>query len=304
MHYSATDATGRQGVALTDLAVTTKLGWIFREMPTSDYGIDAQVELIDEDKTVTGQLLALQIKSGASFFRERNDTQIIFRPDEKHVSYWLRHQLPVLVVLVDPASATCYWQHVSEATLERTRSSGWKLAVPTSQTLSGETREQLTAIARADLYTARLRRLQLATPLMRLLMSGADMRLEVQEWVNKVWGKGSATLIAIAPDGEETRYDWPLLVLGSEPYSTVLPRLFPWATLTVDEDFYDRALELDPSDQAYLSDAIYPYTGAANGEVMFWRLRLTLNDLGRGLLAVDEHCADVDGWWALPPLRS
>jgi hypothetical protein len=37
MRYSATDATGRQGVALTDLAVTTKLGWIFREMPTSGW---------------------------------------------------------------------------------------------------------------------------------------------------------------------------------------------------------------------------------------------------------------------------
>ena len=44
-------------------------GYIFREQPISDYGIDAQIELIDEE-TVTGKLVALQIKSGASWFVE------------------------------------------------------------------------------------------------------------------------------------------------------------------------------------------------------------------------------------------
>ena len=51
------------------LAVEAELGWLFREQPTEDYGIDAQVEVVDGE-AVRGKLLALQIKSGLSLFRE------------------------------------------------------------------------------------------------------------------------------------------------------------------------------------------------------------------------------------------
>ena len=40
-----------------------KMGWLFREQPISDFGIDAHAEPTSDDWP-TGQLIALQIKSG------------------------------------------------------------------------------------------------------------------------------------------------------------------------------------------------------------------------------------------------
>lgn len=58
-----TDSVNRQGVALVELRVTRHYGWIVRDQPTSDYGIDAHVE-IREYGLPTGRLLGLQIKTG------------------------------------------------------------------------------------------------------------------------------------------------------------------------------------------------------------------------------------------------
>lgn len=63
---------GSEGVTHTQLAVQDELGWLFREQPTEDYGIDAHVEIV-EHEDVRGRLLALQIKSGESWFRETTE---------------------------------------------------------------------------------------------------------------------------------------------------------------------------------------------------------------------------------------
>lgn len=51
------------------MVLETQLRWLFREQPTEDYGIDAHTEVVDGEE-VTGRLLALQIKSGSSWFNE------------------------------------------------------------------------------------------------------------------------------------------------------------------------------------------------------------------------------------------
>lgn len=53
----------------TQSAIQDELGWPFREQPTEDYGIDAHAEVVDGED-VRRRLLALQIKSGMSWFRE------------------------------------------------------------------------------------------------------------------------------------------------------------------------------------------------------------------------------------------
>ena len=65
MQREESDNTGRVGVYAVALAIEKSLGWILREQPTSDHGIDAHVEIVDE-RDVTGRLIALQIKSGKS----------------------------------------------------------------------------------------------------------------------------------------------------------------------------------------------------------------------------------------------
>lgn len=97
------------GVTLTKLAVEKALGWLFREQLTEDYGIDAHVEIV-EGEAVSGKLLALQIKSGPSWFSQPGPGGWWFRPDADHVQYWTNHSLPVAVVLVHPGTERCHWQ--------------------------------------------------------------------------------------------------------------------------------------------------------------------------------------------------
>lgn len=125
--WSPSDAQERQGVAITD-QIIAKIGHIFRKQDTNDVGIDAHVELVDEKShDVTGQLVALQIKGGPSFFKEATPDAFIFRGEMKHLDYWLNHSLPVFLVLVDTAKHRAFWQEISPVTTERL-DKGWKVA--------------------------------------------------------------------------------------------------------------------------------------------------------------------------------
>jgi hypothetical protein len=132
--YNPSDAQERQGVAIAELLIS-KSGHIFREQEANDVGIDAHIELVDvKTHGATGQLIALQIKSGSSFFQEFNDDAVTFRGKLQHLDYWLNHSLPVFLVLVDTEKQKAYWQEISRATIERLEK-GWKVAVPFIQKL-------------------------------------------------------------------------------------------------------------------------------------------------------------------------
>jgi len=120
----------RIGVSFVQLAFE-HLGYIFREQPVSDYGIDAHVEIV-RDAKATGQLIALQIKSGPSWFEEKSENGIFFRGDLEHLQYWLDHSLPVVVVLYSPDDEIAYWQVVNTDTII-VMGKGWKLEVPFDQ---------------------------------------------------------------------------------------------------------------------------------------------------------------------------
>ena len=48
--------------------IINQMGMIFREQPVDDYGIDAQIEIV-ENKFATVKLIAVQIKSCNSYFK-------------------------------------------------------------------------------------------------------------------------------------------------------------------------------------------------------------------------------------------
>ena len=61
--------TERLGVNETDRIVTKYLGWIFREQPIVDVGLDAIVEQ-SENGNPMGRFIAVQIKSGKANFHD------------------------------------------------------------------------------------------------------------------------------------------------------------------------------------------------------------------------------------------
>jgi hypothetical protein len=69
------DNTERSGVNAVEAIFLNEFKWAFREQAVSDYGIDAIVEEKDGDRP-TGKLIALQIKSGESYFKKRRGNYV------------------------------------------------------------------------------------------------------------------------------------------------------------------------------------------------------------------------------------
>jgi len=140
--YSPTERLGVNAVERFFL----ELEWIFREQHTTDVGIDAQVEIC-EAGVPTGRTIALQIKSGVSYFKEENASGYVFRGSLTHLDYWLKHSLPVVLVLYDHARKHAWWCWVNEAAGLTRLEKGWTVCVPKSQKLNMEAKPALKLLA-------------------------------------------------------------------------------------------------------------------------------------------------------------
>jgi hypothetical protein len=145
MAYTPTE---RLGIYATGFLVNEKFGWIFREQPIEDWGIDAQIEVVDGGKP-TGRLIAAQIKSGESWFNEELEDGFVYRGVQRHLEYWRCHSLPVVLILYNPKSRIAYWQVVHDEDVECT-GSGWKILVPKCRQLEKATAGELRKIALPD----------------------------------------------------------------------------------------------------------------------------------------------------------
>lgn len=145
MYLDPTAQVGQSGVDVAAKAFRKEIGWIFRNQPTDDFGIDAHAEVVHDDGLVSGRLIGMQIKAGNSSFDEPTEGGWVFRSDSKHLSYWLGHALPVIVVLVDD-ELNAYWQAVRTDTVRETKK-GFALTVPRSQSLGASAKDALLEVA-------------------------------------------------------------------------------------------------------------------------------------------------------------
>src|SRR5258708_29082347 len=126
----------RIGVNAVEAIFLNDFGWLFREQTVSDYGIDAQVEVVENNEP-TGKLIALQIKTGASYFRPKGD-DFVFYGELRHLEYWTRHSLPMFLVLHDPEKKLTLWQKV-ERPLAHVTDKGWAILAPAGNVLNTST---------------------------------------------------------------------------------------------------------------------------------------------------------------------
>lgn len=147
MKVANTEFTGRLGATIIQELFLGEFGWIPREILVSDIGADFYVEVVTEGHT-TGRHLGVQAKSGPSMFTEPSDDGWWFRFDDNHYQYWLHHDFPVIVVLVNLQMRQAYWQAVTTDTVTST-GEGWKLEVPATQVLDSGSQDSLAALADA-----------------------------------------------------------------------------------------------------------------------------------------------------------
>jgi hypothetical protein len=98
--------TEREGVLAVSMQLN-RLGFIFRETPNADVGIDGQIEYVSNGEA-PGRLAAAQIKSGASYLRDKGG-HWAFYPESKHKAYWECFPIPVYLFLHDPESHLTYY---------------------------------------------------------------------------------------------------------------------------------------------------------------------------------------------------
>lgn len=175
--------TDRDGVNAVEGIFLRQLKWIFREQTISDWGIDVEVTNGEEP---TGRLLALQIKSGASYFRKRGENYVYYGEDG-HLRYWQSHSLPVAIILHNPETGLTLWQRVEEEAIEYGRSGRWSIDIPRSQVLNADAAEALKKGV-SDITASRKLRLTLDLPMMREFASKQEVYFSIDEWVNKTLG--------------------------------------------------------------------------------------------------------------------
>ena len=130
--------TGEAGVNAVSTVVNDKMKWIFRRVHLEhDFGIDGYIDIVREDGGVTGQSIAVQIKSGQSFFKEKTPNGFVFRGEEKHLNYYMNLPVPVLMILHDDVTHQCYWEQFDVRKTEPT-SRGWKFNISKNSLLSEE----------------------------------------------------------------------------------------------------------------------------------------------------------------------
>jgi Domain of unknown function (DUF4365) len=139
-------AEGELGVAIFATAVRQALGWEFRRTPQEvDYGVDGYLDLVSEGGDVTGKSIAVQIKSGRSYFQFSGDDWV-YRGERKHINYYTNLGVPLILVLVDTESHQIWWRRFSAYETDG-NPSGWTIRIPKSNLLHVQSRSELAQVA-------------------------------------------------------------------------------------------------------------------------------------------------------------
>lgn len=138
--------TEREGVSAVQSIVYRELKWVFREQTVDDFGIDAEIEVANQ-RYPTGKMIAVQIKSGSSYFISTTEEGVIYRFDEKHKNYWLKHTLPVIILLYHPVSLECIWEVIANYTIKQVSDKGYKIVIPKENQFGVSTKTKLLILA-------------------------------------------------------------------------------------------------------------------------------------------------------------
>jgi len=264
---TSTDNTAQTGVNAVE-SIFLSMKWLFRRQLESDFGIDAHVEVVDDDDKPTGQLIALQIKSGPSYFKKRGD-DYVFRGEKKHLDYWEKHCLPVLLVLHNPDDDMTLWQRVERHLVAEGTNDTWSIVMPKWQTLEAKSADAiLNRLPRSDPESDRRNRMMLDIELIRRVDEEGSAFVTIDDWVNKSLNFRGASVSFEEYDAEPA-YAVAFYKPAHNP-SQVFDWLFPW-------------LEFEYLDMP--EDAIA-------GEVVAHIFEVKLNALGKAFLMLEDYYVD------------
>jgi hypothetical protein len=307
------------------------LGWLFRDLPAIDFGIDAQIEMtelqVDQRLVATGRILSVQVKTGPSYFQNDDGDSWSVYIRKATVNYWRNHSVPVLLVLVDVEKECAFWVRGDAADHQETEKS-FRIRVPKEQRLDSSAIEELARLAQHSTEEGRyLARLQADLPLMAAAVEGTSVVLDVMHWHNKSSGRMDFWLgvrsdeVSLSPQAGLIPFSSGTLIGTSADPLDAASMVAPWADAGVDAEFEDAVAEdlyqeylaecgtWDSEDQVYVDSrgdfdgwrarrrevgsGLSPYY--QDGEVSCYRLLLSPNGLATGYVTVQRFVSESTG---------
>ena len=219
------DPTERLGVNAVADIVTKDLEWIWREQLVADFGIDGQIEAVDRDNKPTGQLFAVQVKAGASYFRGSLQN-VRFYTDGDHMKYWDQHVLPVILLLHDPNNKQTLWQWVDLKTARPTARGGC-IVVPRTKVFNGASKAELQGQVWQDDEVG-LRRRFASDRLFMENFKGRGAFVAIDIWVNKSLSFREIEVRFDDPDKQSADYTIPIMATWDYEIRDVMQHFLPW----------------------------------------------------------------------------
>lgn len=106
MKYSEKKIIGDIGELTVAKAFIKYFRWPCRQQ-TMDVGIDAEVEVTDQDTNATGKVIKIQVKATMEPFKDGKNT---IYPEREHIDYWKQVAVPVLLCVVSLATDEILWK--------------------------------------------------------------------------------------------------------------------------------------------------------------------------------------------------
>lgn len=106
MKNKKTNTTAKRGVNFVRTIVEDSECFFHKIEQESDLGIDAIIEFIKDERPLN-KCIAIQIKSGPSYYNSKNSECII--PIDSHREYWKNYPLPVFGIVYIPELKIGYW---------------------------------------------------------------------------------------------------------------------------------------------------------------------------------------------------
>jgi hypothetical protein len=127
----------RIGVNAFEGFVLRELKWIPREQSIVDIGIDSIIER-RKDGIPTGELIAVQIKSGLGNVTTNKDGDYDYYMSRVHYEYWSSYSIPVIIVLYDDEKNVLYWNSIFKRNMPKTKGDNHKITLKKDSILTAE----------------------------------------------------------------------------------------------------------------------------------------------------------------------
>ena len=140
-----TNITAEIGINLVSTIFNDHFGWIFRRTHQEhDFGIDAYIDYVTPDGRVTGQFIAVQIKTGKSYI-SKNGSMHWYKDTQEHLNYFLNLPTPVILIICDPETRECYWASLDKDEVDF-KDEDWRYPIQKSQRLCIESLDEIRSL--------------------------------------------------------------------------------------------------------------------------------------------------------------